>query len=56
MTLTDVTLSYPLDCHATDGPPGPSVAKYVAVDGPPGPSVAAIVVPPTICGAVSGPP
>ena len=33
-------------CHATDGPPGPSVAKYVAVDGPPGPSMAAIDGPP----------
>ena len=28
------------------GPPGPSVANYVAMDGPPR----------TICGAVSGPP
>ena len=50
-------------CHATDGPlkmgpPGPSVANYVAmdawspgpstaaIDGPPGPSVAPQVVPP----------
>ena len=38
-------------CHATDGPPkmgppGPSVANYVAMDGPPGPSTAAIDGPP----------
>ena len=38
-------------CHATDGPPkmgppGPSVANYVALDGPPGPSTAAIDGPP----------
>ena len=26
----------------TTGPPGPSVANYVAVDGPPGPSMAAM--------------
>ena len=37
--------------HATDGPPqmgppGPSVANYVAMDGPPGPSTAAIDGPP----------
>ena len=35
------------NCHATDGPPkmgppGPSVANYVAMGGPPGPSTAAI--------------
>ena len=40
-----------LVCHATDGPPkmgppGPSVANYVAMDGPPGPSTAAIDGPP----------
>ena len=28
------------------GPPGPSVANYVAMDGPPGPSTAAIDGPP----------
>ena len=33
-------------CHATDGPPGPSVANYVAMDGPPGPSMATIDGPP----------
>ena len=33
-------------CRATDGPPGPSTAKYVAVDGPPGPSMTAIDGPP----------
>ena len=38
-------------CHATDGPPkmgppGPSVANYVAMDGPPGPSTVAIDGPP----------
>ena len=38
-------------CHTTDGPPkmgppGPSVANYVAMDGPPGPSMAAIDGPP----------
>ena len=38
-------------CHATDGPPkmgppGPSVANYVAMDGPPEPSTAAIDSPP----------
>ena len=38
-------------CHATDGPPkmgppGPSVANYVAMDGPPGPITAAIDGPP----------
>ena len=38
-------------CHATDGlpkmgPPGPSVANYIAMDGPPGSSTAAIEVPP----------
>ena len=27
-------------CPATTGPPGPSVANYVAIDGPPGPSMA----------------
>ena len=49
-------------CQATDGPPkmgppGPSVANYVAMDGPPGPSTAAIDGPPrTICGTVSGSP
>ena len=34
-------------CHATDGPPkigppGPSVAIFLAIDGPPGPSMAAM--------------
>ena len=29
------------DCHATDGPPRPSVAIFIAT-GPPGPSMAAI--------------
>ena len=33
-------------CQATDGPPGASAAKYVAMDGPPGPSMAAIDGPP----------
>ena len=38
-------------CHATYGPPkmgppGPSVANYVAMDGPPGPSTGAIDGPP----------
>ena len=42
-------------CHATDGPPkigppGPSVAIFLAIDGPPGPSMAPWV------GAMGGPP
>ena len=28
-----------VDCHGTDGPPGPSAAKYVALGSHPGPSV-----------------
>ena len=40
-----------LTCHATNGPPkigppGPSVAIFVAINGPPGPSMAAIDGPP----------
>ena len=38
------------------GPPGPSVANYVAMDGPPGPSVAAIDGPPDHLWHHSGPP
>ena len=39
------------NCHATDGPPkigppGPSMASFVAVDGPPGPTMAAVDSPP----------
>ena len=33
-------------CHATDGPPAPSVAIFLAIDGPPGPSMAAMDGPP----------
>ena len=48
-------------CHATNGPlkmgpPGPSVANYVAMDGPPDQVRLPWMVPRTICDAVSGPP
>ena len=33
-------------CHATDGPPGPSTANFVAIVGPPGLTMAAMDGPP----------
>ena len=54
-------LTFDRACHVTDGPPkmgppGPSVANYVAMDGPPDQVRLPQMVPRTICGAVSGPP
>ena len=51
MKSINIFATFTLYCHATDdppkmGPPGPSVANYVAMDGPPGPSTAAIDGPP----------